>query len=595
VRKLGFLLVLATVSLLAACGGGSNNSIGTVTAVSVSCSPSTVTSGQTSQCSATVTGTGNFVSTVNWSASAGTISGSGLLTAPTVTSATTVTVTAASIQNSGISGNASVTVNPAASTITSVIVSCSPPTVVSGQTSQCAATVNGTGTISTGVNWSTSAGMISSSGLLTAQTVTTLSADTVTATSTQDNTQAGTTTIIVSPTQLASNEQPILVDAGPDPAVFTSANVGFVSVTICVPGSTTQCQTIDHVTVDTGSSGLRIISEALTLALPAENDSSGNPLGECLVFADGFVWGPVVTADITVAGETASAVPVQIMIPASSSPPVPGNCSSQSPMGGNGNEGVSVDAFGAKALIGVGLFMQDCGPACTNLGNNSPPDFYYDCPSSGCTPTFVTTAQQVPNPVGMFAADNTGVLIQLPSVPDGGSPTVFGSLIYGIGTESNNGLGTATVYVVPDTGNNAGSIISEFLGQSYPQSVIDSGSNAYFFLDSAITGIPTCSGSLSQWYCPTTSPDNLTASNQGQNTSGPVGTPVPVDFSIEDTTTLFNTSNTAFSTLGGPSATTCGGSNPVCLFDWGLAFFYGKNVFTGLENVGNPVGPYFAY
>jgi hypothetical protein len=184
----------------------------------------------------------------------------------------------------------------------------------------------------------------------------------------------------------------------------------------------------------------------------------------------------------------------------------------------------------------------------------------------------------------------------LPSVPDGGSPTVFGSLIYGIGTESNNGLGTATVYVVPDTGNNAGNLISAFAGQSYPQSVIDSGSNAYFFLDSAITGIPTCSGSLSQWYCPTTSPDNLTASNQGQNTSGPVGTPVPVDFSIEDTTTLFNTSNTAFSTLGLPIALTCGtGSNPVCAFDWGLTFFYGKNVFTGLENVGNPAGPYFAY
>jgi hypothetical protein len=417
-------------------------------------------------------------------------------------------------------------------------------------------------------------------------TATTTTAVTVTATSTQDTTQAGTSTVVVTPTQLASNEQPILVDAGPDPANFVSANVPYVSVTICVPGSTTQCQTIDHVTVDTGSSGLRIISGALTIPLPAENDSSGNPLGECTVFADGFVWGPVATADITVAGETASAVPVQIMIPSSSSPPVPSSCSSQNPTGGNGNEGVSVDTFGAKALIGVGLFMQDCGPGCTNLGNNSPLDVYYDCPSSGCTPTFVTTAQQVPNPVGLFAVDNTGVLIQLPSVPDGGTATVFGSLVYGIGTESNNGLGSATVYVVPDSGNDAGNIITAFAGRSYPQSFIDSGSNGYFFLDSALTGIQTCTGSLNNWYCPTTSPDNLTATNQGQNLSGGVGTPVPVNFSIEDTTTLFNTSNSAFSTLGGP--------NPGA-FDWGLSFFYGKNLFTGLENVGNPVGPYFAY
>jgi hypothetical protein len=49
----------------------------------------------------------------------------------------------------------------------------------------------------------------------------------------------------------------------------------FTTVTICAPGSTTNCQTIDHVQVDTGSVGLRIISSVLAsgLALPQQQDA----------------------------------------------------------------------------------------------------------------------------------------------------------------------------------------------------------------------------------------------------------------------------------------------------------------------------------
>jgi hypothetical protein len=181
------------------------------------------------------------------------------------------------------------------------------------------------------------------------------------------------------------------------------------------------------------------------------------------------------------------------------------------------------------------------------------------------------------------------VLIQLPSVPNGGSASVSGSMIFGIGTQSNNGLGSATIYPVPDTGNNAGNIITTFSGHSYPSSFIDSGSNGIFFLDSTTTGIPTCAGQNSGWYCPTNSPDNLSATNQGQDANGnPVGTAGTVNFTIEDASTLFNTNNTAFSTLGGP--------NPGA-FDWGLAFFFGRNVFTAIDQMSTPggTGPYFAY
>ena len=480
------------------------------------------------------------------------------------------------------------------STIASVTVTCSPSTIQSGQTSQCSAVVTGTGNFSSGVTWTASAGTISSSGLFTAPAVSSTTPVTVTATSSQDPSKSGNTTVTVNPTQQTNNVQPIVVDAGPAPQSFYTANEAFTSVTVCVP-NTDSCQTIDHVLVDTGSSGLRLLSSAgggeLTLSLPQANDSSGNPLYECLVFLDGYTWGSVSTADITVAGEKASSAAVHVVIPSSVSPAPPGSCSSQNPPGGSGNEGDSLMAFGANGILGVGLFQQDCGLACTPGFQLQ--DFYYDCPASGCNPIAVPLAQQVSNPVIFFASDNNGVLIQLPAVPDGGSATVNGSLIFGIGTQSNNGLGTANVYVVPDSGANAGDIVTVFPpgGTGYNQSFLDSGSNGIFFLDSNTTGIPMCASPNNTWYCPTTSPDNLTATNQGQTLNGAVGSPISVDFSIEDATTLFNNNggnNTAFSTLGAPNTGA---------FDWGLGFFYGRNVFTAIENLTSPggVGPYYAY
>jgi hypothetical protein len=344
--------------------------------------------------------------------------------------------------------------------------------------------------------------------------------------------------------------------------------------------------------VDTGSSGLRLLSSAAggefslsQVPLPAQTDPNNNndPYGECLVFLDGYVWGTVNTADVVISGETAKSVPVQVIIPPSSSPGVPSSCSNQNPSGGTGNEGASLVAFGANGLIGVGLFPQDCGEYCvtqgsTCNGSNNNPCIYYDCPSSGCTAANIAVAQQLPNPVTAFAVDNNGVLIYLPSVPDGGASTVTGSLIFGIGTQLNNNLCCAQVYDVDDEGN----LTTAFNSSSIP-GFLDSGSNAFFFNDSSI---PNCPGALDTWFCPSPSPDNLTASNQGTNMSSGV----EVSFSVENTGSLFNTSNSAFSTLGGPYIST------PAAFDWGLSFFYGKNVFTAIDGSTAPGSPpYFAY
>ena len=185
------------LSMVVGVGCGSNSgtvqTTATITSVAVACTPATVATGATSQCAATVQGTGNYSSAVTWSAGTGSINSSGLLTAPSA--AGSVTVTATSTQDGTKSGTATVTVQAAASTITSVSVSCSPTTVAPGTTSQCAAAVQGTGNYSSAVSWSVSSGSITAAGLLTAPA--TAGSVTVTATSTQDTTQSGSATVTV--------------------------------------------------------------------------------------------------------------------------------------------------------------------------------------------------------------------------------------------------------------------------------------------------------------------------------------------------------------------------------------------------------------
>ncbi len=210
-RLAAFLSVFGVVSLfLSGCGGGSSSGGSTppptnptITAVSVSCNPTSLPAGQTSQtssCTASVQGTGSFSSAVTWSASAGTITASGVYTAPaTVPSSGSATITATSTQDATKSGSASITIT-APPTITSVGVACSPTTVPEGQTSQCTATVQGTASFDPTVTWAASLGTIASTAkdtaTYTAPSSTTGSA-TVTATSSEDATKSGTAALTV--------------------------------------------------------------------------------------------------------------------------------------------------------------------------------------------------------------------------------------------------------------------------------------------------------------------------------------------------------------------------------------------------------------
>src|ERR1035438_8475962 len=142
--------------------------------------------------------------------------------------------------------------------VTSVTVVCSPSTIQPGQTSQCTATVLGQGSITLGVEWSASAGQISTAGLFTAPSLPT--SVTITAVSTWDRSKSGTFTVTVGPSQ-AGNVQPIVVDAGAAAQTFLAAKHGSLPVKVCVPGAT-PCQPSATVQVNTGSSGRRLLSSA---------------------------------------------------------------------------------------------------------------------------------------------------------------------------------------------------------------------------------------------------------------------------------------------------------------------------------------------
>ena len=393
-------------------------------------------------------------------------------------------------------------------------------------------------------------------------------------------------------TPTGANVQAVTVDTGPAAVANSNSpaiNILYVSVTVCSPGSTTNCQTLDHVQVDTGSSGLRILSSALTITLPLSQDSSGNNLGECTQFVDGSSWGTLRQADIKLSGETAANQSVQLI--GDGAYPVPSTCT--------GTAENTVTAFGANGILGIGPFLQDCGSACSVQGAAQTP-VYYTCPATGgttCTGTTMPLNMQVSNPIAAFTTDNNGVIIQLPTVASAGAASVNGYLIFGINTQSNNQLGSATVFTLDANGN----LTTQYKLGTLAESFIDSGSNALYFPDSsiAVCGANGQPSNAKGFYCPS-STLSLSATMQGIN-----GSSANINFSVANADSLFKT-NATIAAAGNLAASSTGISNPnngstfngSDSFDWGLPFYYGRSVYTAIEgtNTGSGgVGPYFAF
>ena len=332
-----------------------------------------------------------------------------------------------------------------------------------------------------------------------------------------------------------------------------------VSVTICSPGTST-CQTIDDILLDTGDSGLRIFNQVISVSL-TQVTSGGNPVGECLQYADGSsVWGSVKVAGVVLGNEPAVQVPIHVIDSTfgAASTVCPG--AYQTPAGA-----------GYNGTLGVSFFAQDCGTTCRDVAGNG---FYYACSGATCNGTAVALSDQVQNPVALLPVDNNGVIVQLPSVSFSGSPSVNGYLVLGIGTRSNNAPSAVTAYAADSYGN----IITSFNGSDH-WSFIDTGSNGLFFPSSSL---PDCTY-YPGWYCPS-STQNLAATNRGAS-GAPSGV---ISFQIANFDSLLASPvNNVFANIGGYNVD----------FDWGLPFHLGRNVYIGIEGTTSSLGtgPYWAY
>lgn len=556
--------------MLAACGGGGSSSSTTSTSskeattvatpvISISATPTATTTGQ--------------VITLTWSVSNAPSDGC------TASGAWSGTVAASGTQavTAGAAGTASYALTCGSVSNSAVVTISTPPP--SPSVSLTLAPANITTAQSTVLSWSSAnATSCSASGAWSGTkapsgsvTITPTAAGSFTyslACGGDGGTANGSAALSV--TAALSNSTAIIVDSGPS-GVSGVINVPYVSVTVCRPG-TTVCQTIDHVLLDTGSYGLRLLASQLnsTLALPAVTTASGDDAGECGKFISGYTWGAVRQADVKIADEVASGISIQVIGDSGASySSTPSTCSSA------GSNLGTLAAIGAKGILGVGMFKQDCGTACANAAISG---VYYACASGSCTASAMPLAKQISNPVASFAVNNNGLLITMPGVGTAGLTSVSGTLVFGVNTQSNNTIASETIFKA----NSSGDFSTTYKGKTYSASFIDSGSNGYFFTDSSIR---QCSGG--DFYCPA-SALSLTATNTAADGSA-TGT---VNFNVVNLVSLASTITAA--QVGGTVGSSTSSGN---YFDWGMPFFYGRRVFVVMEGetVAGKAGPYWAY
>lgn len=580
-NKLSFSILISV--LLVSCsgggGGGSSSSTTTLSSIAVTPEDQSIAANNTLDFTATgkySDGTNTIItSSVTWSSSNTTVATINTAGMAAGVSAGTTTIKATS---GSVSGSTTLTVT--APTLNSIEIAPATQAINLGATQQFTATGSysnsTTKDITTSVTWSSSD--------TTVATISNVSGSNGFAASLA----AGAANITATLNGISQNAQLTVNSTPTDNAVQITVNgslclpssVGYpnkpcVSVTVCYPGSTTNCQTINDILLDTMSYGLRIFRTFQTstgtdtlLTLPQVSSGSGS-LAECAQFGSGNTWGPIQTADVWLGNELASNIPIQVTDSGFSTIPSQSACSSSVYTG-------FADAE-FNGILGIGVSKEDCGSDCVSDSTGG----YYSCNGSTCSPATASLANQVQNPVSFLTNDNNGVIVRLPAVAANGATSADGVLILGIGTRSNNTVAGITASFSTDSYGDFTSAYSytsngRQYSYSYTDGFMDTGSNGLFFY-SALHTIATCSG----WYCPD-SAQTLSATMAGY----------PVSFTIGDATTFLSSSNNVFPELGGTN--TSSDIPP----DWGLPFFLGRSVYIVIE--GNTVsglgtGPYLAY
>lgn len=368
-----------------------------------------------------------------------------------------------------------------------------------------------------------------------------------------------------------NNTVPIHVDNS-----MGAINMLSATITVCVPGTqgASQCTTVDRMLVDTGSVGVRVMASALpTLRsrlltqVGAVDDASGvAPIAECMPFGSGTTWGSVKRADIKIGSRTASNIPIQLV--GDGAYTIPSDCVAH-----GGPDLSTVEKLGANGILGIGHGTYDSKDALTTA---LPGNYYYCTAANACFNTRMLMNKEVMNPVAAFQSDNNGTIIRLPKLPTGGQASVTGELIFGIGTQSNNALPSNVKVLALDE---HGEFTTQYQGQVFSSSALDSGTNGFAFQDDSI---PTTSG----WYTPSTAM-NLAATMESSNGKG---TPVNMPFTIDNAFRVSANGYAAYDNVGWYLSRSK-------MFMWGLPFFYGRSVYTTVGNgtIGKQSGPFVAF
>lgn len=351
----------------------------------------------------------------------------------------------------------------------------------------------------------------------------------------------------------SGNVAPLYVDGLPCvPADYPDWNQPYTNVKICAPGSTTNCQVFDHIIVDSGSDGLRLVASTvksgLLSAMPSVT-SSGRPIAECEQYVSSFTYGPLKAADVYIAGKLVKRFPIQMI--GAKGFAVPATCSS-----GGGTETDTEAAFDGKGLVGVAFDLNDTG-------------IYYSCGTSGSGCWIDNSYPGIPNLTSKFSSDNNGVVISLPSIALSGSASpVMGSLVFGVGTETNNTPPAGTIAL---SNNLSEGVFNIKVGTAKAQAYIDSGTN-----DLVIAGPWAKCGSGDGYFCA-----NNVAISMGLYGIGKTAPQYSIGFTIGNADNLLNNGDVAYKDVAEVASS---GSSLTGTYALGLATFFGRTeyfVFNG--------------
>jgi hypothetical protein len=337
---------------------------------------------------------------------------------------------------------------------------------------------------------------------------------------------------------------PVLV-GGPD----GNLNSPNIPVTICVPG-TSECTTLQHVVIDTGSVGLRVFGPALRgLSLPMQALPDGGTLAECIEWTPSY-WGPMSRADVALGSRTVQNVSIQVVDAEFGH--LPTTCPTP----------VDHWAHDYDGILGLHPAVDDCSDSACAW----PP--YYDCNATICAPAPPPKGLQLMNVTALI--DN-GVTLRMPAVPVDGASSVSGTLILGVGTNPEN-TPSPSVRVVP-TDSHANFPVSVD-GSTY-KGGFDTGSS--FFVVRPEPGLPVCSDNP-EFLCPST-PQQVDVDflRPDGGALGSVALPIANWDQLPS-------GNLVFDNVGWQGA-------PTADLLIGMPFFYGRTVYVGFSGQQSTLGP----